>query len=452
MRQKKQPRPTPGSLRMRKTLSMPALLQRVRAGFADIPDPRKKAKLNHPLPDVLMSALAMFSLKDPSLLAFDELRHDPTRLHNLRTLYGIEKPPCDTYMRSTLDPIDSDTLRPIFRTLHQELQKQGILESYRFMGKFLVSLDGTGYYSSSSIRCPECCQRQHKNGQTEFYHQLLGAAIVHPDSPTVLPLFPEVITRQDGQNKNDCEYHASTRLIPALCQSFPRREMIVLQDALACNGPHIQRLIDAGLSFIITCKPKPNSVLLKQVLDGLGDGQTQDVEYVNDKGRRYGYRFRNAVPLNATHKALKVNYVEYWEEKPGGKTFLYACVSDLPVNAENVADIVRAGRARWKIENETFNTLKNQGYHLEHNFGHGRQHLSSVFACLMMLAFLLDQIQQACCRYFQEARKEFGAKTRLWERIRAHFMLSHIHSWESLYAAIIWKTDAAQRPAWHDSG
>jgi hypothetical protein len=81
-----------------------------------------------------------------------------------------------------------------------------------------------------------------------------------------------------------------------------------------------------------------------------------------------------------------------------------------------VYELERAGWTRWKIENETFNTLKNQGYNLEHNYGHGNKNLCSVFGILMMLAFLVDQIQQACCKLFQAAlikkyvRREFGKK------------------------------------------
>jgi len=451
VRLKKHPLPRQGSLQFRKTLSLPPLLKRIRAVFDQLPDHRDK-NVTYPLSDALMSAIAMFGLKDEHLLAFDDLRNDPVRQANLKQLYGIAQAPCDTQMRSILDEVDPHTLRPAFRSIHQTLQKQGVLEPYRFLGGYLVSVDGTGLYSSSKISCPECCSKQHKNGNVTYYHQLLGAVVVHPDKPTVLPLFPEAITRQDGTTKNDCEHNASQRLLPDLHQAFPRLKMIALQDALACNGPHIKTLQANDFSFIITAKPRSDSLLLKTVLAGLSDDSTTEFEQTDDDGVVRGYRFRNTVPLNHEHADLKVNFIDYWEVKPNGKTFTYACVTDLPVTAENVAEIVRAGRARWKVENETFNTLKNQGYNLEHNYGHGKKHLSTVFATLMMLTFLMDQVQEACCRYFQEARLEFTAKKRLWERIRAHFALSTIASWEALYAAIIWKTDPATEPQWHDSG
>lgn len=419
--------------------------------FDHLPDHRGK-DVTYSLSDSLMSAVAMFSLKDASLLAFDEHRKNPKRQHNLQSLYGVKQAPCDTQMRSILDKVHPHDLRPAFRSIHQELQKQGVLESYRFLGKYLVSIDGTGLYSSSKISCPECCNKQHRNGDVSYYHQLLASVIVHPDKPTVLPLFPEAITRRDGANKNDCEHNASQRLLPDLHKAFPRLDMMVLQDALACNGPHIKTLKTEGFSYIITAKPRVNSLLLNTVVSGLVDGSTQTIETTDKQGVTRGYRFRNNVPLNHEHKDLMVNFIDYWEEDPDGKTFIYACVTDLTLTANNVAEIVKAGRARWKVENETFNTLKNQGYNLEHNYGHGKKHLSSVFATLMMLTFLIDQVQEACCRYFQTARACFRAKIRLWERIRAYADIHFIYSWESLYAAIIWTTDPSAKPEWNDTG
>ena len=98
--------------------------------------------------------------------------------------------------------------------------------------------------------------------------------------------------------------------------------------------------------------------------------------------------------------------------------------------------LMRAARARWRIENETFNTLKNQGYCFEHNFGHGKKHLATVFASLMMLAFLLDQTQQRCCALFHKARNKAERARYFWERLRALFMTFPLADWETLYQAI----------------
>lgn len=97
---------------------------------------------------------------------------------------------------------------------------------------------------------------------------------------------------------------------------------------------------------------------------------------------------------------------------------------------------MRGGRCRWKIENETFNTLKNQGYQFEHNFGHGKKTLHTVFALLMMLAFLLDQVQEAACGLFQKAMIHRKTRRAFWEKMKALFYNYLIDSWTDLFTAI----------------
>ena len=438
---------------MRKNLSVPGLLEQVRARFDQIHDPRDPKKRDYPLSDILMSALAMFSLKDPSLLSFDNLRKTPERQKNLKNLYNINKAPCDSAIRKTLDQVPPESLRPIFRDIHQQLQKNRVLESYKFLGKILCSIDGTGLFSSSKIQCDQCCVKNHRNGDKEYYHQLLAASVVHPDYPTVFPLCPEIITRQDGETKNDCECNSSKRLLPALRKDFPHLKMILLHDALSCNGPHIKMLQELDFNYIITAKPRAGSVLLNQVMAGLIDGQTQErLLDTDEKGVSRGYRYISQISLNKTHQDLKVNYIDYWETDKTGKTFHYACVTDLDLTAQTVEDIVRAGRSRWKIENETFNTLKNQGYHLEHNYGHGQKYLSSVFSLLMMLAFLIDQVQEHSCAYFKAARHCFHSRRLLWEQIRGLFYWHVVSDWEEVFACIIWGREVLRAPLWNDSG
>jgi hypothetical protein len=132
-----------------------------------------------------------------------------------------------------------------------------------------------------------------------------------------------------------------------------------------------------------------------------------------------------------------VNFVEYWETTPK-KTMHFSWVTDLHVTKENVSKIMRGGRARWRIENETFNTLKNQGYHFEHNFGHGKKNLSVVFAMLMMLAFLVDQTQQITCQLFQAAWEKLGSKRNLWKQMRALFYGYKFDSMEDILRALFY--------------
>src|SRR5947207_14696319 len=193
----------------RKHLSADALFRLVYTGFDHIPDYRL-ADVDIALPDILMSAFAMFSLKAPSLLAFDKERAEG----NLHTIYGIERVPCDTRMREILDPISPKWLRPAFKSVFRQLQRGKALEAMTWLdGHYLLALDGTGYFSSKTIHCASCLQKTHRNGSVTYYHQKLGAAIIHPEWREVIPLMPEPIVRRDGTRKNECERNAAKGII-----------------------------------------------------------------------------------------------------------------------------------------------------------------------------------------------------------------------------------------------
>ena len=418
----------------RKHLSADALFRLVHTGFDHIPDDRP-ADVDIALPDVLMSAFAMFSLKAPSLLAFDKERAEG----NLHTIYGIQRVPCDTYMREILDPVSPKWLRPVFTSVFRQLQRGKALEAMTFLdGHYLLALDGTAYFSSKTIHCASCLHRVHRNGSITYAHQMLGAAIIHPDQRAVIPLMPEPIVNRDGTDKNDCERNAAKRFVAKLRQDHPHLKFIVTEDSLSSNAPHIETLQDHDLHYILGVKEGDHAYLFQQVQAAEHAGRVTYYErHDRAAGLVHRFRFVNDVPLNASHADVRVNFIEYWEIGQD-KVQHFSWVTDLRVSKRNVFHLMRGGRARWKIENETFNTLKNQGYHFEHNYGHGEQHLSVVFAMLMMLAFLVDQAQQLCCALFQAVWAKLGSKRLLWERMRALFYTYALASMRQLFEALLY--------------
>ena len=418
----------------RKHLSADALFHLVRSGFATIPEPRRDHG-DISLTDALMSAFAMFSLKAPSLLAFDKERAEG----NLHTIYGIERVPCDTHMREILDPVSPKWLRPVFKSVFRQLQRGKALEAMAFLdGHYLLALDGTGYFSSTTIHCASCLHKGHRNGAITYSHQMLGAAIIHPDVRAVIPLMPEPIGKHDGTDKNDCERHAAKRFIVKLRQDHPHLKFIVTEDSLSSNAPHIETLHNHALHSILGVKEGDHGFLFQQVQAAEQAGRVTFYErHDRAAGVSHRFRFVNDVPLNASNVDVRVNFIEYWE-MGAEKVQHFSWVTDLRVSRRNVFHLMRGGRARWKIENETFNTLKNQGYHFEHNYGHGYQHLSVVFAVLMMLAFLVDQVQQMCCPLFQAVWAKLGSKRRLWEQMRAWFYAYVLTSMRQLFAALFY--------------
>lgn len=409
------------------------LLKTVRSGFEQIADHRA-ANGSISLTDALMSGFGMFSLKDSSLLEFDERR---SKDQNLKQIYGLEAVPSDTQMRTILDPVSPEGIKPVFKAVYQVVKQAGVLEEMKFLGHYLVSLDGSGYFSSKKIHCANCLERKNsKTGEITYHHQLLAGAIVHPDQETVIPLAPEPIIKQDGAAKNDCERNAAKRFMAQLRADYPDEPFIITEDALSANAPHLKALQKHNLRFILGVKAGDHAFLFEQVAQAHQAGQTTAYE-VSHQGVTHRFRFLNQVPLNASHQEVLVNFIEYWEIK-GDKVQHFCWITDLTVTKLNVFNLMRGGRARWKIENETFNTLKNQGYHFDHNYGHGQQNLSVNFALLMMLAFLVDQVQQLAFPLFQAVLKKEGSRKRLWQHLRALFYTLEFASLEDIFKALLY--------------
>jgi hypothetical protein len=351
----------------------------------------------------------------------------------LQTLYQVEEAPCDTYLRERLDELEPKHLTRAYKSGLRAVQRSKLLPLFEFEdGYFLVSQDGTGVFHSENVHCQHCCEKHHRDGRITYYHQIMGAVLVHPDQSVVLPLMSEPILQQDGSNKNDCERNADKRLLETLRQMHPKLKMVVVEDALHSNAPHLSTLSALHYRYLIGVKPKSHRWLFDWV--AASKGETHEMTR-DDK--TYRFRWVNDAPLNESHEELRVNFLECWETDKQGKQQHFTWITDFVIKQSTVYQLMRGARARWKIENETFNTLKTQGYHFEHNFGHGNQHLNTVFSHLMMLAFLIDQIQQLGCPLFQRALQKCHSRKLLWERMRSLFWNFFVESWDVLYQAII---------------
>ena len=162
-------------MKIRKHLSASGLFCLVRSGFEKITDHRiGDAKIA--LADALSSAFAMFSLKDPSLLAFDERRQEKKKNGNLKRVYYMERIPCDTQMRMILDDVEPDEIKASFQDVFRQAQRGKVLEKFVFIdGHYLLSVDGTEHFFSKKIHCPSCLERvNHKTGEVSYHHLFLS--------------------------------------------------------------------------------------------------------------------------------------------------------------------------------------------------------------------------------------------------------------------------------------
>jgi hypothetical protein len=384
--------------------------------------------------DCVMSGLAIFGFKCPSLLQFEKRKTEDQMIRrNLRTLYGIKKAPSDTCLRERLDRLSPKQFRRPFKKIFAHLQRGKALEGYRYVdGHYIVSLDGTGQYSSDKVHCQNCCEKKHRHGEVSYYHQMLGAVLVHPEKKVVIPLAPEPIVKGDGDNKNDCERNASKRLLVDLRREHPHLKLLVVEDGLASNYPHLSLLDSLNMQYVIGVKPGDHAYLFDWI-----KALKPTVYHRQDQDGQHTFCCYSDVPLNETHHDYLVNVIEYTVTRANGKTLKFTWVTRMPIKTEKAAyQLMRAARARWRIENETFNTLKNQGYQFEHNYGHGDQNLCSVFTMLMMLAFLIDQVQQLCCKHYQKAREREGTFDSLFEFVRSLIRLFVWNSFQQIWVFI----------------
>ena len=234
------------------------------------------------LADALMSGYAMFALKDPSLLMFDNRRANDDG--NLNRVFGIKNVPSDSQIREILDPVDPESIRPLFRDIFSQLQRGKALEPLiYYQGCYLLSIDGTGSFSSTHLSSASCLEKKSKKtGMITYYQQVLGAAIVHPDYREVIPLAPEMIIKQDGSSKNDCERNAAKRFLQKVRQDHPRLGLIVIEDGLSSNAPHIKELQSVDMHYILGAKEGDHPLLFQNLVAVAKSGEAMEFRMADD--------------------------------------------------------------------------------------------------------------------------------------------------------------------------
>ena len=402
----------------------------------------RAGSVRHSIRDVLMSALAMFAFKSRSLLEFETQtrRASGAVAHNLRTLYGVREAPSDETLRQRLDQVDPAPVGRIFKRLFAVAQRTKVVQRafHVHEGRCLIAIDGTGIYSSRRKSCAACCVRRHEDG-IEYLHQMVLGAVVHPDHHGVLlPSEPEFVSRADGESKNDCERNATKRYLARFRTEHPHLGGIVLLDALHANEPMIRLLGEHRLNFVIRVKEGDHKGLFRQFRTHCRG----EVEDASEDGRAAGRRVRYGwnLPLTGRPDAARVNMVATTETPPGKtEETTWQFLTDLPVDGSTAAWIAALGRTRWHIENETYQTLKDQdrGVRLERNYGHGHRHLMTHLALSMLLAFQLDQLQTIGCAEFRAALDaESGRPTYLWTAMRTVLHRFEVDSWSTFFGCI----------------
>jgi hypothetical protein len=394
--------------------------------------------------DIGLSAFSLFFMGSPSFLAHQRSLAEGYGRSNCQTLFGMSAIPTDNYIRLMLDGAAPAAFDRLFMTAVETVATAGALAPFQCLsGRVLIALDGTEHFCSRKIHCPQCSKRRRSDGGTEYFHAFLGASLVAPGHKQVLPLPPEFIVPQDGAEKQDCERNAAKRWLARHGPTLARYRPVYLGDDLFACQPIATAIQDGGGNFILTCKPSSHQTITEYLT---GADLEEHRQTVSQPGKRstHIYRWLCDVPLRASEDALGVNWfaVEILNAK-GKRTYYNSFVTDLPITAETVAELAAAGRARWKIENETFNVLKSNGYNLEHNFGHGKKTLASILVTLNLLAFALHTVAQLCVLAWRTALAARGARYRFFEHLRTITAYIVFNDWPHLLQSI---ADPKARP------
>ena len=304
--------------------------------------------------------------------------------------------PCDNHIRHgtpacrLLDGVPTAPFDDEFLGIVEDLDAHGGLAAMRRLdGRVPVALEGTEFFRSRKVHCPNCSTGKRSDGGVEHFRQMLAATQVAPGRSLTLPLPPEFVRPRDGAAKQDCERQAVKRWLLRLGDRCAHLRPVYLGDDLYACQPVCRAMPDAGGDFLLTAKPDSHKTLY-EYLHGVRPPSRRATSGRGAQRRVHRYRRMTGLPLRDGDDALRVSWLEITSARPGGKvTHRGTFVTSLDVDRDNVAELADCARARWKIENETFSVLKQHGYHLEHNFGHGKDTLACVLVVLNLLAFAL---------------------------------------------------------------
>lgn len=425
---------------MYEALKLTRMIKGLEQTFEKFPEHRRGKNSQYEIADAGMGAFSVFFTQSPSFLAYQRDLKLRKGRSNAEKLFALRDIPSDNQIRSLLDPISPSHLEDYYRQIFRDLEREGVLKGFQsFANKLLVAMDGTEYFSSKKIDCRQCSQRVLKNGEINYFHSVLTPVIVQPGNEHVISLEPEFITPQDGHEKQDCEIQAGKRWVEKHGDFYAKRGVTMLGDDLYSRQPFCQALKDKKLHFILVCKPDSH-VSLYETVEFLDAQSVLGTKVVRNWNGRYAeihtYRYANKLHLNGAPAAFEVNWCELsiTREDTGAVVYKNAFVTDFEITDTTVEAIARDGRARWKVENENNNILKTKGYHIEHNFGHGHQHLASLLLSLNLLAFLLHTVLDLVNKQYRAIRQRLGRRRTFFQDLEALLRYFTFETWDEVFS------------------
>lgn len=378
----------------------------LRRQFDALPDPRREDRITYPARFLVWLGTLMFCFR---FRARRRLRFDLNGyggLANLNRLAETEldKLAHDDTVANLFKKLPVSALGRVRTEMARNLLRSRTLERFRLLGKFyLVAVDATGFLSFSKRHCKQCLTQQLANGETRYYHSVLEAKLVC-DNGMAVSLATEFIVNTDGEKKQDCEIKAFGRLLPRLRKAFPQLSLCLLFDGLYLSKNVMALCRKHHCAYIVTFKEGSAPALYRET-DALLSLREQPSINTTDGQTRRCYRWVN----DLDHAGNRLHVFECVETRPNQKTTRFRWATNLRVTRANVQTLSgKGGRARWKIENEGFNTQKNGGYALEHAYCED-WNAARNFYFVMQIAHLISQLIEKGNLLKASVRKLFGS-------------------------------------------
>jgi hypothetical protein len=328
------------------------MLAVVRESLEEVPEHRTGQNTRYSIAVAGLGAFSAFYMQSRSFLAHQRDMQRKKGQNNAHGLFGVKQIPSDGQIRNLLDPIEPSQLREPFWEIHRRLEQSGHLEQYRGAGgTYLISLDGSQYFSSQEIHCPNC-RVMVRDEKTYYSHLVMLAVLSAPGKKQVLCLDPEFIMPQDGHEKQDCEQQAIKRWVERNAERFEPWQVTILTDDLHCHQPLYEMLLQHKMHFILTCKPESHKALYEELalLERVeGAISTKVVRKWNGRYQeRWVYRWAEHVPLRMDAKTLLVSWCELTIGNEATDEQLYHCTwaTDHLLNEQRVVEVVASGRSR----------------------------------------------------------------------------------------------------------
>lgn len=339
-----------------------------------IDDPRDSRGMEYSLSDLICSTICMFSLQQESRNSYNQDR--PAITENFQKILGIKLAHGDT-CEDLLRKVDPEQTTGLLNSMVSKLIESKVLSQFRYNGKYMVAIDATGVHSFSDDQQGTALRRNSKNGQVHYSSAVLEAKLIGENGFAISLCHEWIQNDPDKPNtKQDCERNAFVRLTQKLKKYYPRLPMILLADALYMSDPVISRCKENNWDFMIVQKENGS------------DFMREEIQLRPDRKRiQQGsecYEYLNDLPYN--------EHSVHWIGYTGHSRFAW-CTS-MEVDSNNVKELSRIARYRWKIENQGFDQQKNHGYKLEHLYSRISPRARSNYYILLQIAHMMDQLVQ----------------------------------------------------------